>query len=325
MYARRTLMFSRTLAAVAAAASATVAPGLTEPAGMARFSSACVSTKPSASATPVAATAAFETSATSFRNCSFLLTKSVSAFTSTIAARWPQADTETPTRPSAATRPAFFEAAASPRVRSSAYAASGSNDAALRAFLTSIRGAPVFSRRSLIIASSAALSRAARWEGALEDTPRARAIAPGGTRSTPARVPKRRVAIADRDAAASASSRDLPDRREAYAAAAIVGVLRTRGQERSSGARGVVGSCGSAGGRRRRWDVVVSSPATASKCFFRSTRCALTFGFRPSRRVTAALAAAGTDLPPRPPHPPPPRLSGPVPLVSPARWPGPTP
>ena len=101
-------------------------------------------------------------------------------------------------------------------------------------------------------ASSAALSVAAcrARRRTLEDTPRSPAIAPerdaihldraGPETPGPDRRPRRG------GARWRPPSADLPDRREAWAAAAIVGVLRTRGDELRR-----AGSSGSRGGGRR--------------------------------------------------------------------------
>src|SRR5690349_2609530 len=77
---------------------------------------------------------------------SFLATKSVSEFTSTSAPRVPS--TTTPTRPSAAVRPAFLAAADRPLARSQSIAASISPLVSASAFLQSIIPAPVRSRSS---------------------------------------------------------------------------------------------------------------------------------------------------------------------------------
>ena len=78
-------------------------------------------------------------------------TKSVSAFTSTMAAA--RSAVATPTRPSAATRPDFLAAADRPFLRSQSTAASTSPLLSVSAFLQSIMPAPVFSRRSRTIAA----------------------------------------------------------------------------------------------------------------------------------------------------------------------------
>src|SRR3546814_654476 len=93
------------------------------------------------------ASATWVTSRTKPWNCSFLATKSVSLLTSTIAPRVPSV--ATPTRPSAATRPAFLAAAARPLVRSQSIDASMSPWFSASAFLQSIMPAPVRSRSSL--------------------------------------------------------------------------------------------------------------------------------------------------------------------------------
>jgi hypothetical protein len=80
-----------------------------------------------------------------------LATKSVSLLTSTTAPRLPW--TATPTRPSAAVRPAFLAAAARPLARSQSIAASMSPWVSPSAFLQSIMPAPVRSRSSLTVAA----------------------------------------------------------------------------------------------------------------------------------------------------------------------------
>ena len=90
--------------------------------------------------------ATWATLSTNAWKLSLRATKSVSAFTSTIAATCgPEA---TPTSPSAATRPDFFAAAARPFLRSQSIACSTSPPVSPSAFLQSIMPAPVFSRRS---------------------------------------------------------------------------------------------------------------------------------------------------------------------------------
>ena len=79
-------------------------------------------------------------------------TKSVSALTSTTAPRLPFRRPRRP-GPSAATRPAFFAAAARPLVRSQSTASSISPSVSLSAFLQSIMPAPVLSRSSFTIAA----------------------------------------------------------------------------------------------------------------------------------------------------------------------------
>src|SRR6185312_5416644 len=96
---------------------------------------------------PPLSSAALATWPTNFWNCSLRPTKSVSALTSITAPRVPLA--VTPTRPSAAIRPAFFDAADKPLVRSQSIAFSRSPWTSFSAFLQSIMPAPVFSRSSL--------------------------------------------------------------------------------------------------------------------------------------------------------------------------------
>ena len=76
-------------------------------------------------------------------------TKSVSELTSTIAPFF--GATNMPTRPSAATRPAFLAALDRPFLRSQSTAASMSPLVSVSAALQSIMPAPVFSRRSFTI------------------------------------------------------------------------------------------------------------------------------------------------------------------------------
>ena len=83
-------------------------------------------------------------SPTSFWKSAFFATKSVSEFTST-ATPWPFS-TLTATRPSAAVRPAFLAAAASPLVRSQSCAACMSPSVSVSAFFASIIPTPVVSR-----------------------------------------------------------------------------------------------------------------------------------------------------------------------------------
>ena len=94
---------------------------------------------------PVVSTS-FDTSRTKPWNWSFLATKSVSELTSTTAPRVPS--TATPTRPSAAVRPAFLAAADRPLARSQSTDASMSPLFSDSAFLQSIMPAPVRSRSS---------------------------------------------------------------------------------------------------------------------------------------------------------------------------------
>src|SRR3954454_21952684 len=106
---------------------------------------------PSVSTSLPCCSASLATLRTKSWNSSFLATKSVSEFTSTTAPRLPS--TATPTRPSAAVRPAFFAAAASPLARSQSIAGSISPLVSASAFLQSIIPAPVRSRSSLTLAA----------------------------------------------------------------------------------------------------------------------------------------------------------------------------
>ena len=108
-------------------------------------------------------------------NCSFLATKSVSELTSTIAPLLPS--TATPTRPSAAVRPAFLAAAARPLVRSQSIAASMSPWVSPSAFLQSIMPAPVRSRSSFTVA--AVISAMSHILLDLHDTPFALSLSKG--------------------------------------------------------------------------------------------------------------------------------------------------
>src|SRR6056297_2443803 len=86
----------------------------------------------------------------------FLATKSVSALTSTATPLPPE--TLTATRPSAAVRPDFLAALASPLVRSQSTAASMSPPVSVSAFFASIIPAPVLSRSSFTCAAVIAIS-----------------------------------------------------------------------------------------------------------------------------------------------------------------------
>ena len=97
------------------------------------------------------------TSDTQFWNFSFLATKSVSAFTSTTTAFFSSAVTLVITIPSAAIRPAFLVAPASPFSLRNSTALSMSPSVAARAFLQSIIPAPVISRNSFTIAAVTAI------------------------------------------------------------------------------------------------------------------------------------------------------------------------
>ena len=90
--------------------------------------------------------AAFVIPATISWNSAFFPTKSVSEFTSTATAEPPL--TATPTKPSAAVRPAFFAAFARPLVRNQSTAASILPSVSVNAFFASIMPAPVVSRNS---------------------------------------------------------------------------------------------------------------------------------------------------------------------------------
>ena len=127
-------MFSPMVATRCVSSSATVRP---EPGNGA----ALIASRSSPTASAICVTAVTKAWKLSLR-----ATKSVSAFTSTIAAR--PGDETTPTRPSAATRPDFFAAAARPLVRSQSTAASMSPPASVSARLQSIMPAPVLSRSS---------------------------------------------------------------------------------------------------------------------------------------------------------------------------------
>src|SRR5829696_7175878 len=132
----------------------------------------------SASTVPSPISASFAASRAKAWNWSFLATKSVSEFTSTTAAMWPEDSTAI--SPSAAMRPAFFAALARPFLRSQSTAASRSPLVSLRAFLQSIMPAPVFSRRSFTIAAvtfAMAVPSFFSWRG------------PGARERTPGRRP----------------------------------------------------------------------------------------------------------------------------------------
>ena len=134
MAVRRTLMFSPMVAIISLTWSSTVIflPGYVMASSLA--------TSPSALA---ASEAIFTTMSW---NCSLRATKSVSEFTSTTAPVLPEA--ESPTRPSAATRPAFLAALDRPFLRSQSTAASMSPLVSVSADLQSIIPAPVLSRSS---------------------------------------------------------------------------------------------------------------------------------------------------------------------------------
>src|SRR5688572_9057177 len=99
----------------------------------------------------VAPSASLVTAPTKPWNWSLRATKSVSQFTSTSAPLVPSATA--PTRPSAATRPAFFAAAARPFLRSQSDASCRSPPVSTSAFLQSIIPAPEISRSSLTSAA----------------------------------------------------------------------------------------------------------------------------------------------------------------------------
>ncbi len=84
-------------------------------------------------------------------NCSLRATKSVSLLTSTTAPLVPKAATAT--KPSEATRLAFFAASAKPLVRSQSTADWISPSVSVKAFLQSIMPAPVLPRSSLTMAA----------------------------------------------------------------------------------------------------------------------------------------------------------------------------
>jgi len=105
----------------------------------------------SASLSPPAPRASLAISVTMSWNLSLRATKSVSELTSTNAPLLPSV--VAPINPSAATRPAFLAACASPLVRSQSMAASISPSDSVRAFLQSIMPAPVVSRSSFTIAA----------------------------------------------------------------------------------------------------------------------------------------------------------------------------
>ena len=105
------------------------------------------------------------TSATYVWNFSFLATKSVSALTSTITAFFSSAATAVATMPSAAIRPAFLAAPASPFSLRNSTAFSISPSVAARAFLQSIIPAPVISLNSFTIAAvTAAISSSSNFK-----------------------------------------------------------------------------------------------------------------------------------------------------------------
>ena len=107
-------------------------------------------------------------------------TKSVSEFTSTTTPTPPL--TATPTSPSAAVRPDFFAALASPLVLSQSTAASMSPPVSVSAFLASIIPAPVASRSSLtmvaVIDISALLKRSCRAQSLVAEPYRGSATVP---------------------------------------------------------------------------------------------------------------------------------------------------
>ena len=128
---RRSVMFSPIVAIAAVTTSSTRCPSIS-----AAFSA-------SSEATPKAARAIAPTIAWKF---SLRETKSVSELTSTTTPVPPA--TATATSPSAAVRPCFLAALASPLVRSQSTAASMSPLVSVSAFLASIIPAPVASRSS---------------------------------------------------------------------------------------------------------------------------------------------------------------------------------
>ena len=140
---RRSVMFSPIVAIAPFSVSSTVAPS---------FSFAALI----AARLPSVASAASAMRATRLWKSAFRATKSVSELTSTMTAL-PGA-VATPTRPSAATRPAFLAALARPLARSQSTAASMSPPVSVSAFLQSIMPTPVFSRSSFTIPAEIAIS-----------------------------------------------------------------------------------------------------------------------------------------------------------------------
>ena len=128
-------MFSPILPTSCARVSSTVAP---------RIASALTA---AISAALLAATV-FANSAVNAKKSSFFAQKSVSEFTSIIAPDLPSAAIETPTVPSAATRPAALLARLPKRTRKISSARVISPSASVNAFLQSIIGASVRSRNS---------------------------------------------------------------------------------------------------------------------------------------------------------------------------------
>jgi hypothetical protein len=99
------------------------------------------------------------TSAANARKSSFLATKSVSQFTSTIAAVFASGATYRPITPSAAMRLAAFDALAPLLIRSSSSALARSPAASVSALLHSIMPSPVRWRRSItMLAAISAMS-----------------------------------------------------------------------------------------------------------------------------------------------------------------------
>ena len=101
--------------------------------------------------------AIFARLSTKVMNSSFLATKSVSEFTSTMAAALPSAADAIFTRPIAAILPAFFAALARPFSLRSSTALSISPSVSTSAFLQSIIPAPVISRSSFTILAVTAI------------------------------------------------------------------------------------------------------------------------------------------------------------------------
>ena len=128
---RRILRFSPMVRILSLSASSTVSPESSlQPSSASTSAGLCASMAPA-------------TLVTNSLNISFLATKSVSEFTSTITPILASLSLMAYTTPSAATRSAFLAAAAKPFSRSSATARSKSPSASVRAFLQSIIPTPV--------------------------------------------------------------------------------------------------------------------------------------------------------------------------------------
>src|SRR5262245_3055636 len=141
MAARRTSIFSPIFATRLRRVSSTVAP----PASGSPASAAAVVAD--------AASAARATSAAKAWNSGWRATKSVSQFTSTRSAARPSPELAVAIVPSAAMRPAFLSALASPALRMISAAASRSPPVSMSAFLHSIIPAPVRSRSVLTVSA----------------------------------------------------------------------------------------------------------------------------------------------------------------------------